>query len=168
MMSRLMRRKLTAAASADVSDLRSLVQCRIRLRHRQVFAEPFAEHALQILPRARSRDRLHENDIVRQPPLREVRSEMPAHRFERRRAPRAWYDDRNRSLVPLRVRHGDHDRFTYVRVREEHALERDAADPLAAGLHEILGPILNRYAAARVDRDDVARTEPAVAGESVG
>src|SRR6266446_9106449 len=44
-------------------------------------------------------------------------------------------------------------------------LERHRADPLAAGLDQVLGPVPDLQIAARVDRGDVTRSEPAVVRE---
>src|SRR5690242_9051672 len=53
-------------------------------------------------------------------------------------------------------------------VTHERVLERDRADPLAPGLDEVLGAILDLDVTARVDGDDVAGPEPAIRCETVG
>src|SRR5436190_2131954 len=49
----------------------------------------------------------------------------------------------------------------------QRALERDAANPLAAGLDDVLRSILHLNRAALVDGHDVAGLEPPVVGEPV-
>src|SRR5215471_1714583 len=93
---------------------------------------------------------------------------MFSHRVERGCPARARYDDRHGTLAPFLVRHRDDDGLRHIVVREQRSLESDAADPLAARLHQILRPILDRYAAASIDGHDVAGAEPPVAGESIG
>src|SRR3954464_3780488 len=51
---------------------------------------------------------------------------------------------------------------------DQLVLERDRRDPLAAGLDHVLRTILDLNEPARIDRDDVAGPEPAVARPAIG
>ena len=62
----------------------------------------------------------------------------------------------------------DHRRLAHRRMRHQRVLEVDRRDPLAARLDHVLRAVLDLDVAARVDRHDVARLEPAVGGPAVG
>src|SRR5207253_10847724 len=70
-------------------------------------------------------------------------------------------------LLPAGMRGRDDRSLRDRRVTHERVLERDRADPLAPGLDEVLGAILDLDVAARVDGDDVAGAEPAIRREAV-
>src|SRR5437764_4309264 len=77
------------------------------------------------------------------------------------------HDEGERPLVPLGVRQPNDHRLEYRWVGHERVLEGDGADPLAAGLDDILGAIANRDPAVGIDRGDVSGPEPAVLREAV-
>src|SRR6267378_3699135 len=132
-------------------------------RRREAFAErrlaEFARRALWYLG--------HELERVGQPPFREAGREERAELVRRRRLPGLEQDDREGTLLPARVRDRDDRGFGDRGVTHERVLERDRADPLAPGLDEIFGAVLDLDVAAGIDGDDVAGTEPAVRGETV-
>src|SRR5207253_7044231 len=70
-------------------------------------------------------------------------------------------------LLPAGMRGRDDRSLRDRRVTHERVLERDRADPLAPGLDEVLGAILDLDVASRVDGDDVAGSEPAISRETV-
>ena len=80
----------------------------------------------------------------------------------------AQHAHRERPLRPLLVGDRDHRRLGDRRVPHQRVLERDGRDPLAAGLDEVLGAVLDLDVAVGVDRDDVAGLEPAVVRPAVG
>src|SRR5207249_9829465 len=108
-----------------------------------------------------------ELERVGQPPVREAGRKECAELVRRRRLPGLEQDDREGTLLPPRVRDRDDRGLGDRGVTHERVLERDRADPLAPGLDEVLGAILDLDVAARVDGDDVAGAEPAVRCESV-
>ena len=69
---------------------------------------------------------------------------------------------RERPLGPLVVGDGDDRGLGDGGVSHERVLERDRRDPLAARFDEIFRAILDLDEAVGMDRDDVARPEPAV------
>ena len=83
-------------------------------------------------------------------------------------SPSRRHDDRERPLRPLLVGHGDHRRLGHGRMAHERVLERDRRDPLAAGLDDVLRPVLDPDEAAGMERHDVARHEPAVVRPAIG
>src|SRR5439155_3727180 len=109
----------------------------------------------------------HEFERVGQPPFREAGREERAELVRGRRLPGLEQDDRERTLLPARMRDRDNRGFGDRGVTHERVLERDRADPLAPGLDEVLGAILDLDVAARVDRYDVAGAEPAIRRETV-
>ena len=78
---------------------------------------------------------------------------------------RLQHHDRQRALVPLGMRHGDDGGFGDRRMAHQRGLERHGADPLAAGLHQVLRRSVSSMQPPRRDRHDVAGPEPAVFGE---
>src|SRR5206468_1605107 len=109
----------------------------------------------------------HEFERVGQPPFREAGREERAELVRGRRLPGLEQDDREGTLLPARVRDRDDRGFGDRGVTHERVLERDRADPLAPGLDQVLGAILDLDVAARVDGDDVAGAEPAIRREPV-
>src|SRR5437762_3174368 len=65
------------------------------------------------------------------------------------------------------MEHGNHRGFRHRGMAHQRALERDAADPLAAALAEIFRSILNRDRHVRVDRHDIARLEPPIVCKAI-
>src|SRR6185312_17089455 len=66
---------------------------------------------------------------------------------------------------PFFVGDGDHGGFPYGRMAHQGVLERDRADPFAAGFDDIFAAVFDLDAAFGADGDDVAGFEPAVWGE---
>ena len=70
-----------------------------------------------------------------------------------------------RPLHPLLAGDGDHGGLGDLRVRHDLVLQLDRADPLAAGLDQVLRAVDEPEAAVAVDGRDVAGAQPAVVGE---
>ena len=122
---------------------------------------------LRNLPVERARDRGDEDHVVGQPPAREpARPDGRSSSAGVAARPVAQHHRRQRPLEPARVRHRDDRRLRHRRVAHERALERHRADPLAAGLDQVLGAVADLEVAQRVDGGDVAGAEPAVGGEA--
>ena len=99
------------------------------------------------------------------PPPRAATSGAPAPAAapgSARRSPLAGHHDRERALLPARVRHRDDGGVRHVVVGEQGLLEGDRADPLAAALDQVLGAVDDPQPAVAVDRRDVAGAQPAV------
>ena len=80
-----------------------------------------------------------------------------------------WSDDRRqRALAPPLVGHADDAGLEHRRVGHQRVLQLDRADPLAAGLDDVLGPVGQREEAVGGERADVAGAQPAVVGTSPG
>src|SRR5206468_2981198 len=109
----------------------------------------------------------HELERVGQPPLREAGCDERTELVRGRRAPGLEHHAREGTLLPAGVRDRDDRGLRDRGVAHERVLERDRADPLAAGLDEVLGAVLDLDVAARVDGDDVAGAEPAVRRETI-
>ena len=75
----------------------------------------------------------------------------------------AEHDRREWTLAPPLVRHADDARLEHRRVRHQRVLQLDRADPLAAGLDDVLGPVGQGQVAVRGEHADVAGAQPAVA-----
>src|SRR5256886_5478353 len=129
--------------------------------------EALAERRLAELARRALWYLSHEFERVGQPPFREAGREERAELVRGRRLPGLEQDDREGTLLPARVRDGDDRGFGNRWVTHERVFERDRADPLAPGLDEVLGAILDLDVPARVDGDDVAGAEPAIRRETV-
>src|SRR5581483_6487482 len=71
-------------------------------------------------------------------------------------------DDRTDLLAEHRMGDADHRRFGDGRVLEEHALDLDAVDVLAAADEHVLGPVDDVDEALVVEAGDVAAVQPAV------
>jgi len=132
---------------------------------RLVVAESLAERALVDFTGRRHRHLGNEHDVVRQPPARDVRPQVREHRLAVDRAVGPSRHDEQRPLLPLRMERGHHRGLHHVGMAARRVLERDRADPLAAGLDEVLRPIDDRDVAVLVDRGDVARDQPSLAVE---
>src|SRR5256714_11229428 len=130
-------------------------------------SETLAERRLTELARRALWNLGHELERVRQPPFREAGREERAELVRGRGLPGLEQDDREGTLLPARMRDRDDGGFGDRGVTHERVLERDRADPLAPGLDEVLGAILDLDIAARVDGDDVAGAEPAIRRETV-
>src|SRR5205807_5928091 len=100
-------------------------------------------------------------------PLRERGREERTELVRARRTRGLQQDDRERTLLPARMRDRDDRGLGDRGVTHERVLERDRADPLAAGFDEIFRAVLDLDVAARIDGDDVAGAEPAIRCESV-
>src|SRR6267378_4168100 len=129
--------------------------------------EAFAERRLAELARRALWYLGHELERVGQPPFREAGREERAELVRGRSARGLEQDDREGTLLPARMRDRDDRGLGDRGVAHERVLERDRADPLAAGLDEIFGAVLDLDVAARIDGDNVAGAEPAIRGESV-
>ena len=77
------------------------------------------------------------------------------------------HDDREGSLGPLRMGHGDHGRFGHCRVTHDRVLEIHGTDPFAAGFDEVLRAVGDLDVAGRRHRGHVAGTQPPVFGEAI-
>jgi hypothetical protein len=66
------------------------------------------------------------------------------------------------------VRDGDHRRFGDGGMAHQRVLQVDRADPLAAGLDEVLRPVGDAHVAVRVHARHVAGAKPAVLGKALG
>src|SRR5215208_5389167 len=131
-------------------------------------AELLAERGLAELADRRFGDLVDELEAVAQLPLRELGRDVLAQLLPRRRLALLEHDDGERALLPLLVRHRDYRRLGDGGVAHDRVLERHRGDPLAAGLDDVLRAVLDLDVAPLLDRDDVARFEPAVVGPPVG
>src|SRR5439155_15895559 len=129
--------------------------------------EAFAERRLAELARGALWYLGHELERVGQPPFREAGREERAELVRGRGLPGLEHNDREGTLLPLRMRDRDDRGFGDRGVTHERVLERDRADPFAPGFDEVLGAVLDLDVAARVDGDDVAGSEPAISRETV-
>src|SRR3954453_2974975 len=89
------------------------------------------------------RDLRQELEPIRQPPLREARSEELAQVIGCRARAVAQHDARERALRPLLVGDRDHRGLGDRGMRHQRVLELDRRDPLAAGLDDVLRAILD-------------------------
>ena len=71
-------------------------------------------------------------------------------------------DARERAFLPARVGHADDARLDDGRVRHQVVLELHRADPLAARLDDVLGPVGDLDVPFGVHRADVTGTQPTV------
>src|SRR6185436_13991013 len=108
------------------------------------------------------RQLVHEHDVVRHPPLRDLAFVEAQELVLRDLLSRLLRRHHDRALVPLGVVHADHRRLGDRRVRDRDVLEVDRADPLAAGLDHVLGAIGDLDVAIGIDGADVASGKPAV------
>jgi hypothetical protein len=69
------------------------------------------------------------------------------------------------ALVPLRVAPREDRGLEHGGVGHEGVLQRHRGDPLAAGLHHVLGAVGDAHVPVGVERHHVARLEPPVGGE---
>src|SRR5208282_1480620 len=60
------------------------------------------------------------------------------------------------------MRDGDDRGFENVRVRHGEVLDLDRGNPLAAGLDHVLHPVGQLHVTVRIDRADIAGSEPSV------
>ena len=109
------------------------------------------------------RQRLDEDDIVRNPPLRHLVGIEREHLLTRQPGTGTALDDEQRPLVPARVLDPDHRRFGDRGVADGDVLERDRADPFAAALDHILRAIGDLQVTVGIDGRDIAGGKPAVA-----
>jgi hypothetical protein len=109
------------------------------------------------------RQALHEEDVVGDPPLGDPTLQESEQRLGFHLRAGLPHDDQQRALVPLGVLHADHGGLGDLGVRHGVALDVDGADPFAAGLDHVLGPVGDLHVAVGVDGGDVARGKPAVA-----
>src|ERR1041385_852839 len=63
--------------------------------------------------------------------------------------------------------HGNHPGFAHRRMAHQRVLQINRADPLAAGLYQVLAAIHQLDAAIRIDRGNVPSAEPAVFGPAI-
>ena len=133
--------------------------------------EQLPQVLLRELAHRRLRDAVEEDDVVGEPPLRHPGLEV-GEQIGRRvlggAHPGTEDDARDRPLAPPGVGHADDGRLGDLRVGHQLVLELDRADPLAARLDDVLGPVDQADVPVRVDGGDVAGPEPPVGGERLG
>ena len=86
-------------------------------------------------------------------------------------APGCQHDDRLHGLSPLRVRHTDHGAVDDVGMAQQHGLDLDRVDVLAARLDHVLGPVDEVQEPVLVHAHDVAGVQPPIGkgdGRGVG
>src|SRR5262249_36500113 len=129
--------------------------------------EARAESRLLELPGRCTWDRVDELEHIRQPESRKVRLEKRTQIFGGGCG--AWLQDYRRqgTLNPPRGRDRNDCGFSNRRMPHQCGLERDRADPLAAGLDQILVTVLNAHRRPFVDGDDVAGSEPTIFGKTI-
>ena len=136
------------------------------LAHEHPFVA-LAQRRLEELAGGRAGDLVHEDVVVRQPPLGEAGGEVALERVRVRLRAFLQDDDGERAFVPLLVPRGDDRGLAHGRMAHERVLEIDRADPLAAGLDQVLGAVRDLHVALGVDGGDVAGAQPAVVGPLV-
>src|SRR2546425_6211721 len=78
-----------------------------------------------------------------------------------------WDDNGQGALLPLGIGNSDNGGFVNLRVRHQRVFEIDGANPFASRLDQILRTIGDSHVTLAVDRRDVSRSEPAIAGPFV-
>src|SRR5438552_19141191 len=125
--------------SASTTGALTEVVIDVSLRGREgVVAEPLAQGELVDLAGRGHRHLRDEDDVVRQPPARDFRAQELEQDRAVELAARLARDDQQRALLPFRMEGADDRRLHHVGVPVRRVLQRDRADPFAAGLDEVL------------------------------
>ncbi len=108
-----------------------------------------------------------EHEGVGQPVPGEARLQEITELLLGGRGPLLDHHASHRSLAPASVRHCHHRGLLHGRMPHERVLQVYRADPLAAGLDEVLGTVGDANVPLWIDGHDVTGPEPAVHGELV-
>src|SRR5579864_5346062 len=136
--------------------------------HREMAVESLTQLRLEQLPGRRVRERVDEDDVVGDLPLRQSLRQKLEQRGFRRFAPLAGMDDQERALLPDRMLDRDDRGLEHVGVRHGEVLDLDRGNPLAARLDDVLQPVGELLVAVGIDRSDVAGAKPAVLVDCAG
>src|SRR5688500_7083009 len=134
----------------------------VSLLIKAIILELLAQRELGELARGRVGQLVHEDHVVRHPPLRDLALVETQQLVPGDVLPRLFDGDDDRALVPLRVAHPDHRRLGDRRMRDGDVLEIDRADPLAARLDHVLRAVGDLDITLRIDGADIAGGKPAV------
>src|SRR5437764_1430284 len=147
-----------SSRASSMRAMRPFVSARTKL----VVFHLLAQRELGQLAGRGMRQLLHEDHVVRHPPLGDLAFVELEQIFPRDVLSGLLHRDHDRPLVPLRMLHADHRGLGDRRMRHRDVLEVDRADPLAARLDHVLGAVGDPERALGVDRADVAGREPAI------
>src|SRR5262245_50624921 len=111
------------------------------------------------------RHRLDEGPPLRQLPPGDRRAEEVAQVLRGDRVALTDHDRRKWTLAPPLVRYADDARLQHGRVGHQRVLQLHRADPLAAGLDDVLGPVGQRQVPVGREHADIAGSQPAVGAE---
>ena len=105
----------------------------------------------------------NEDHVVRNPPIGDLAFEKPEQLVLVELDAVPGDDDEHRPFAPLRMLHADHGRLFHRRMASREILDLDRADPLPAGLDQILRPVCDVQVAVLIDARDVIERETAEA-----
>ena len=125
-------------ASANLPVLRSSIQL---FNEELTLFVAAPQHLLVELAHRRLRHLVDEAPPLRHLPLGDVLAEERGQRRGVDTRTRLAHDARERALVPARIGHADDARLDHVGMGHQQVLELDRADPLAARLDDVLGPV---------------------------